>query len=223
MVEARTPARAAPAPSRSPLGAVAAASAGRSTGLPRRRRAARAARRRAQPPRVGLALYLVAHPAQPRAVRSTEQALEFGGNVGRREIDPADDAGDERLTRRQRKQQLGLARDVVRFDDDRARDAAPPRRAGRSSARSNERLIDASAGSSSHGCAKTDRSHTWWWASTITAFPGHAMNCLRSCWPLTGWRPLVRIGGRARLTAMVMFSSSGPRPSSTATGSAQRG
>ena len=28
---------------------------------------------------------------------------------------------------------------------------------------------------------------------TVIAFPGHAMNCLRSCWPLTRWRSLARI------------------------------
>ena len=27
---------------------------------------------------------------------------------------------------------------------------------------------------------------------TVIAFPGHAMNCLRSCWPLTRWRSLAR-------------------------------
>ena len=31
---------------------------------------------------------------------------------------------------------------------------------------------------------------------TIMAFPGHAMNCLRSCWPLTRWRSLARTGRR---------------------------
>ncbi len=29
---------------------------------------------------------------------------------------------------------------------------------------------------------------------TVIAFPGHAMNCLRSRWPLTRWRSLARIG-----------------------------
>ena len=29
---------------------------------------------------------------------------------------------------------------------------------------------------------------------TEIAFPGHAMNCLRSCWPLTRWRSLARNG-----------------------------
>ncbi len=29
---------------------------------------------------------------------------------------------------------------------------------------------------------------------TVTAFPGHAMNCLRSMWPLARWRSLARIG-----------------------------
>jgi hypothetical protein len=28
---------------------------------------------------------------------------------------------------------------------------------------------------------------------TAIAFPGHAMNCLRSCWSLTRWRSLARI------------------------------
>ena len=27
---------------------------------------------------------------------------------------------------------------------------------------------------------------------TVTAFPGHAMNRLRSCWPLLGWRLVAR-------------------------------
>ncbi len=31
---------------------------------------------------------------------------------------------------------------------------------------------------------------------TVTAFPGHAMNCLRSLWPLTRWRSLARIDAR---------------------------
>ena len=26
----------------------------------------------------------------------------------------------------------------------------------------------------------------------VMAFPGHAMNCLRSCWTLTRWRSLAR-------------------------------
>ena len=29
---------------------------------------------------------------------------------------------------------------------------------------------------------------------TDIAFPGHAMNCLRRCWPLTRWRSLARNG-----------------------------
>jgi hypothetical protein len=28
---------------------------------------------------------------------------------------------------------------------------------------------------------------------TLTAFPGHAMNSPRSCWPLVGWRLVARI------------------------------
>ena len=32
---------------------------------------------------------------------------------------------------------------------------------------------------------------------TVTAFPGHAMNCLRRCWPLTRWRSLARISDEA--------------------------
>jgi hypothetical protein len=28
----------------------------------------------------------------------------------------------------------------------------------------------------------------------ITAFPGHAVNCLRSYWPQLGWRLVARIG-----------------------------
>ncbi len=27
---------------------------------------------------------------------------------------------------------------------------------------------------------------------TVIAFPDHAMNCLRSCWPLLGWRLVAR-------------------------------
>jgi hypothetical protein len=27
---------------------------------------------------------------------------------------------------------------------------------------------------------------------TVIAFPGHAMNCLRSVWPLLGWRLVAR-------------------------------
>ncbi len=27
---------------------------------------------------------------------------------------------------------------------------------------------------------------------TVMAFPGHAVNCLRSRWPLTRWRSLAR-------------------------------
>ncbi len=28
---------------------------------------------------------------------------------------------------------------------------------------------------------------------TVIAFPGHALNCLRSFWPLSRWRSLARI------------------------------
>jgi hypothetical protein len=27
---------------------------------------------------------------------------------------------------------------------------------------------------------------------TVIAFPGHVMNCLRSFWPLLGWRTVAR-------------------------------
>jgi hypothetical protein len=32
--------------------------------------------------------------------------------------------------------------------------------------------------------------------SDVMAFPGHNAYCLRSCWPLVGWRLLARSGAR---------------------------